>query len=461
MHLADIFVAQQNYFRSGNTRDYDFRIASLKSLEAAIRKREDDILAALATDFSKPVFESYISELDLVYQEISHVCRHLKRWMSPRRVRTPLLHFRARSHIHREPVGVVLIISPWNYPFQLAVSPLVSALAAGNCVMLKPSEISTYTSELLARIIAQCFAPEHVQVINGGVAVAEELLDLSFDHILFTGSTATGRIVMRRAAAHLTPVSLELGGKSPCIVDTGVPLRDTARRIVWGKFFNAGQSCIAPDYLLVHQEIKDKLLAVMKETITAFYGPDGQRCKSLARIINRHHCERLVSCLQSGEVIHGGTYDLATNYISPTLLENCALDSKIMTEEIFGPILPIFTFVDDDQLLEIIDHNKNPLALYIYSLSKQRIAYITRNIAFGSGCINDSLIQYGIMGLPFGGKRQSGFGKCHGGHGFETFSHQKSITHRAFGFDLKIRFPPYSNNLRFIKKLLHLGRISV
>ena len=461
MHLEDVFAAQQKYFRGGYTRDYKFRIASLKSLAAVVREYEKDVLTALATDLAKPVFESYISELDLVYQEISHVRRHLKRWMSPRRVRTPLLHFRARSHIHREPVGVVLIISPWNYPFQLAISPLVSALAAGNCVMLKPSELAAHTSELLARIIAKCFAPEHVKVINGGVEVAEKLLGLSFDHIFFTGSTATGRIVMRHAAANLTPVSLELGGKSPCIVDPDVPLRDTARRIVWAKFFNAGQSCIAPDYLLVHQDIKNELVAVMKETITVFYGQDGKECQSLARIINRRHCERLVSCLQSGKVIHGGVYDLATNYISPTLLENCALDSKIMTEEIFGPILPIFTFGDDNQLLEIINRNKNPLALYLYSLSKQRSAYIMHNIAFGSGCINDSLIQYGIMGLPFGGKRRSGFGKCHGKHGFETFSHQKSITHRAFGFDLKVRFPPYSNNLGFIKKLLRLGRLSV
>ena len=317
------------------------------------------------------------------------------------------------------------------------------------------------TSALLQRLLSDCFPPEHVQVINGGIETSSALLDLPFDHIFFIGSHTVGKIVMEKAARHLASLTLELGGKSPCIVDRAVPVRDTARRLIWAKFFNSGQSCIAPDYLLVHADIKDELLAAMRSTIVAFYGDKPQQSESLARIVSRQHCERLIAYLSAGKVIHGGQHDLDDNFIAPTLLSDCSLDSPIMREEIFGPLLPIFTFQTNEQLTAIVEKNKNPLALYLYSRDKERIAYVMQRLAFGSGCINDALIQYGITGLPFGGKGSSGFGKCHGRHGFMTFSHQKSITHRAFGFDQAIRFPPYSKNLRLLKLMLRLGRPSV
>ena len=461
LDLQKLHRTQQDYFARGVTRAYNFRRHALATLQAALHKYRQDIIAALRADLRKPAFEALVGEIDITLQELVYARRHLKRWMARRRVRTPLLHFPARSYTQYEPHGCVLIIAPWNYPLQLALSPLIAALAAGNCVVLKPSEHAPQTSALLQRMLSACFPSEHVRVVSGGIETSRALLDLPFDHIFFIGSNTVGKIVMEKAARHLTSVTLELGGKSPCIVDRDVPVRDTARRIVWAKFFNSGQSCIAPDYLLVHADIKDELSAALCNTIVSFYGNNPQQSESLARIVNRQHCERLVSYLQEGKVIHGGQYDLDDNFIAPTLLRDCHLDSRVMREEIFGPVLPIFTFQDNEQLVAIIEKNKNPLALYLYSRDKKRIAFVMQRIAFGSGCINDALIQYGITGLPFGGKGSSGFGKCHGRHGFETFSHQKSITHRAFGFDLEIRFPPYSKNLRLLKAMLRLGRPSL
>ncbi len=461
LSLQKLHRTQQDYFASGATHAYAFRRTALATLQATLRKHHHDIVAALHADLRKPAFEAVVSEIDLTRQELAYVRRHLKRWMARRRVRTPLLYFPASSYTQPEPRGCVLIIAPWNYPLQLALSPLITALAAGNCVILKPSEHAPHTAMLLQRMLSDCFPPEHVQVINGGIETSSALLDLPFDHVFFIGSHTVGKIVMEKSARHLASVTLELGGKSPCIVDRDVPLRDTARRIVWAKFFNSGQSCIAPDYLLVHADIKAELIAALCHTIVAFYGDRPQQSASLGRIISRQHCERLVSYLQAGNIVHGGQYDLDDNFIAPTLLSDCQLDSRIMSEEIFGPLLPILTFQDNEQLVAIIEKNKNPLALYLYSRDQERIAYVTRRIAFGSGCINDALIQYGIMGLPFGGKGRSGFGKCHGKHGFMTFSHQKSITRRAFGFDQQLRFPPYSKNLRWLKIMLRLGRLSL
>lgn len=458
LDLQQVYHAQQEYFSSAATRAYAFRQAALTKLQKALRKNHRDIIAALHADLRKPAFEALAGEIDIIVRELLHTRRHLKRWMKRRRVRTPLLYFRAHSYTQYEPRGCVLIIAPWNYPLQLSLSPLVAALAAGNCVMLKPSEHAPHTAALLQRMLADCFPPEHVQVINGGIETSRALLDLPFDHFFFIGSSAVGKIVMEKAAQHLASVTLELGGKSPCIVDRNVPLRDTARRIVAAKFFNSGQSCIAPDYLLVHTDIKDELIATLRATIVSFYGENPQQSDSLARIVSRQHCERLLSYLQEGKVIHGGDYHLEENFIAPTLLQDCRIDSRIMREEIFGPVLPILTFQDNEQLLAIIEKNKNPLALYLYSCDEQRIAFVMQRIAFGSGCINDALIQYGVIALPFGGKGNSGFGKCHGQHGFTTFSHQKSITHRAFGFDQEVRFPPYSKNLSKLKFLLRIGR---
>lgn len=461
LNLQSLHRTQQDYFASGITRTYACRRAALTALQTALHKYHHDIVAALHADLRKPAFEAVVGEIDITLQELVYVRRRLRRWMARRRVRTPLLHFPACSYTQYEPRGCVLIIAPWNYPLQLALSPLITALAAGNCVVLKPSEHAPQTSALLQRMLSACFPPEHVQVVEGGIETSSALLDLPFDHVFFIGSSAVGKIVMEKAARHLTSVTLELGGKSPCIVDRNVPLRDTARRIVWAKFFNSGQSCIAPDYLLVHADIEAELIAALCNTIVTFYSDNPQQSESLARIVSRPHCERLVSYLQDGTIVHGGQYDLDDNFIAPTLLRACKLDSRIMREEIFGPLLPIVTFKDNEQLVAIIARNKNPLALYLYSRDRQRITYVMQRVAFGSGCINDALIQYGIIGLPFGGKGSSGAGKCHGQHGFATFSHQKSITHRAFGFDQKIRFPPYTKSLRWLKAVLRLGRPSI
>ena len=461
LELQKLHRSQRQYFASGATRSLTFRRHALTTLQTALRCQRTDIFAALRADLRKPAFEALVAEIDVVAQEISYMRRRLKRWLARQHVRTPLLHFPARSYTQYEPRGCVLIIAPWNYPLQLALSPLIAALAAGNCVILKPSEHAPHSSNLLQRIISDCFATQHVAVVAGGVEVSSTLLDLSFDHIFFTGSHTVGRIVMQKAAVHLTPMTLELGGKSPCIVDRNVPLLGTARRIVWAKFFNSGQSCIAPDYLLVHADIEAALVDALRTTIIAFYGENPQLSASLARIINRVHCERLISYLQQGEIVHGGQYDLDDNFIAPTLMRACHADSRVMGEEIFGPVLPIMSFQDNEQLVHLIAKNNNPLALYLFSRDKERITFVTQRLSFGSACINDALIQYGIIALPFGGKGNSGFGKCHGKHGFVTFSHQKSITHRAFGFDLKLRFPPYSKSLRILKLLLRGGRLSI
>ena len=461
LDLKKTHLAQQQYFARGMTITHAFRRTALATLQQALRKHQHDIVAALRADLCKPAFEALVGEIEVVEQELAYAQRHLKRWMARRRVRTPLLHFPARSYTQYEPRGCVLIISPWNYPLQLALSPLIAALAAGNCIVLKPSEHAPHTSVVLHRMLTSSFPPEHVQVINGGIETSSALLDLPFDHVFFIGSNTVGKIVMTKAARHLASVTLELGGKSPCIVDRNVPLRDTARRIVWAKFFNSGQSCIAPDYLLVHKDSHDELLAELRRTIVAFYGDKPQQSASLARIINQQHCQRLISYLKEGKILHGGQYNLDDNFIAPTLLSDCRPDSRVMQEEIFGPVLPMFTFADNQQIVDLVAKNKNPLALYLYSRDKERIDFVMQHIAFGSGCINDSMIQYGIIGLPFGGKGSSGFGKCHGRHGFASFSHQKSITHRAFGFDQQVRFPPYAKNLRWLKILLRLGRPSL
>ena len=350
LDLQQLHQTQHDYFAGGTTRAYAWRQTALATLHKVLRQHQRDIIAALQADLRKPAFEAVVGEIDVVMQELAYARRHLKRWMARRRVRTPLLHFPARSYTQYEPRGCVLIISPWNYPLQLALSPLIAALAAGNCVVLKPSEHAPQTSELLQRMLSSCFPPEHVQVVNGGIETSSALLDLPFDHVFFIGSHTVGKIVMTKAARHLASVTLELGGKSPCIVDRNVPVRDTARRIVWAKFFNSGQTCIAPDYLLVHEEIKDELLTAMRDTMVSFYGDEPQQSESLARIISRQHCERLVAYLSEGKVVHGGQYDLDDNFIAPTLLSDCALDSRIMQEEIFGPLLPIFTFQTNEQL---------------------------------------------------------------------------------------------------------------
>lgn len=462
MKIDNSFERQREFFRSGATRSYKFRLAALDRLLDIVRVNESRILEALHADFTKPFVESYLSEISLVEQEIIHIRANIKRWSARQRVATPLLYFAARSYLQLEPLGQVLIIAPWNYPFQLSLSPLIAAVAAGNCVILKPSEVARHSSGLLAELLGECFAVEHVRVINGGADLAQQLVSLPFDHIFFTGSTDVGRKVAQQAAGNLTPVTLELGGKSPCIIDDSVPIVDSVRRLVWAKFFNAGQSCIAPDYLLVEEKIKDQLIAEVCRTIVAYYGTDPRNSNSFARIINQEHCRRLVSYLDDDCLVHGGDYDTDSCYLSPTVLVDCQLTSRVMQEEIFGPILPILTFVDIDDLCQLIDMiGNNPLAMYIFSRRTKTINTVQGRVACGSSCINDALIQYGVPDLPFGGKGNSGNGKGHGRHAFLTFSHQRAVMHRAFGFDLKVRFPPYCQRLGLLRFLSRIGRLKI
>ncbi|MDE3269760.1 MAG: aldehyde dehydrogenase family protein, partial [Pseudomonadota bacterium] len=454
---STLFERQRQLFVTGKTRGYDFIIASLRTLDAELHKREREIIDALWADFRKPAAETLVSELGIVHQEIAYIRSKLKSWRRATRVRTPLLLAFARSYHRYEPHGNTLIISPWNYPLQLALSPLVAAVAAGNCVILKPSEYTPHTNKVLQAIIAQCFAPEHVAILCLDAQQSEELLALPFDYIFFTGSTRVGRIVAQKAALNLTPLTLELGGKSPAVVAADAPLPIVAQRLVWAKFFNCGQSCIAPDYLLVHAKVKEAFIALLQQTITAFYGQDPKNSDDYGRIIHPQSHQRLVALLTTGKVICGGEHDVDARFIAPTLMEDCDLNAEIMREEIFGPILPIFVYREREEAMALINKvSATPLAAYVFSQSEEFISYFNAGVAYGSGCINDALIQYGSYRLPFGGKGLSGMGKSRGKHGFVSFSHQKATTRRSLRFELPLRFPPYRHTwmLRMALKLL-------
>jgi aldehyde dehydrogenase (NAD+) len=442
--IPDQVASHRAFFRSGQTRPLAFRLQCLHRLQAAIRDRQHDILQALNKDFGKSSFEGYATEVGYVLEELGHMIKHLPQWVAPETVATPLVHQPATSQIYAEPYGVVLILAPWNYPFQLVIAPLIGAIAAGNCAVLKPSEFTANTSQVLQEIVRQCFDPGHVSVVEGAVAETQALLNQRFEHIFFTGSTAVGRIVMEKAAKHLTPVVLELGGKSPCIVDRGVNLEMTARRIAWGKFINAGQTCVAPDYIYVPHELKAELIAELCLQIQAFYGQDPQASADYPRIISDKHFERLCSLMQSGRVVVGGTTDAKTRYIAPTLLDQITWDDPIMQDEIFGPILPILGYESLDEVIDQVASQPHPLALYFFSEDTTHQQRILQELAFGGGCINDTVVHLANPNLPFGGVGSSGMGAYHGKYSFDTFSHHKSIMHRQLRLDLPVRYPPYS-----------------
>ena len=444
---------QRVFFWSGRPHKVSFRIEALQKLKRAIIANEREICAALAEDLGKPELEAVISEIALVTREIDFICSHLRRWVKPQRVRTSLLNVPARGSVRCEPLGVALIIGPWNYPFQLLLSPLVGALAAGNCALLKPSELTTHTAEVVGRIIAETFAPEYVSVVQGGPEVAQALLDEHFDIIFFTGSTRVGRLVMQAAARHLTPVILELGGKSPAIVDADADLAMAARRIVWGKFFNAGQTCVAPDYLLVHDDVKQELLDRMAARIAECYGPDPQQSPDYARIVNLAHFDRLAAYLADGTLVAGGALDRDTRYLAPTILDGVSWQSPVMQEEIFGPILPVVSFNDNDDALELISRHPSPLALYYFSRDADKQRRFMTAGTFGGGCVNDTIIHLTEHHLPFGGVGSSGQGRYHGKASFEAFSHVKSVLERGTWLDLPLRYPPYAGKLKLLKAL--------
>ncbi|EJR56580.1 hypothetical protein IIM_00512 [Bacillus cereus VD107] len=454
MSISSIVNKQKEYFYKGHTRSVEIRKSNLQKLYAGIQRFEDEIFQALKIDLNKSIHESFTTEIGYVLKEISFQMQHISSWSKPRRVRTALTHFGSKGKIVPEPYGVTLIIAPWNYPFQLAIAPLVGALAAGNTVILKPSELTPNVSKVLVKMLEELFTEELVAVVEGGVEESTALLKEPFDYIFFTGSVGVGKVVMEAAAKNLTPLTLELGGKSPCIVHKDAKLDVTARRIVWGKFLNAGQTCVAPDYMYVHSSVKEQLIKALRHEIAEQYGKDALQNDSYVRIVSERHFERLCTFLQDGNPVIGGNYKKETLHIEPTVLTNVTWQDSVMEDEIFGPILPILEYDKIEDVIETIQQHPKPLALYVFSEDKGVQEKVTRNISYGGGCINDVVYHLATPYLPFGGVGSSGLGGYHGKESFRTFSHYKSILSQSTAFDMKIRYSSTKSALKFIRKLL-------
>ena len=453
--MMQVKAEQEMFLRSGITLDVKFRIKQLKRLKEAIKAHDVLIYDALKKDLNKPVFESYVTELGSVYGEIDYMIKHVKDWAKPKRVPTSLAHFYSKSHIYQEPYGRVLIIAPWNFPIQLSFVPLVGAITAGNCVVLKPSELAPYTARVIQQIIESVFAREYVAVEQGDGKVSQQLLKEGVDYCFFTGSTQVGKAIMETASQTLTPVTLELGGKSPVIVAKDTNIKHAAQRIVWGKFTNAGQTCIAPDYLLVDEVIRDDLISAIIEVIEEYYTKKPLENSDYSKMINKRHFKRVKKLMKNQSVIYGGGSNKEMLTIEPTLVLEPELDTELMQEEIFGPILPILTYREVSQAVEFIRSKDKPLALYLFTQDKALKEYIIKNLSFGGATINDTLIHQSNYNLPFGGVGASGMGQYHGKYSLETFSHPKSVIEKTDLFDIKLRYPPYKDwALKFIKKIM-------
>lgn len=433
----------------------DFRKKSLEDLLDTIIRHENDIVEALHKDFGKPAFEAVLTETNYVISDLKYTIKNIETWAKPRKVTASILNFPSSDYIYNDPYGNVLIISPWNYPFQLALCPLVAAVAAGNTVTLKPSEMTPNTSLLIAKIIRETFDEKHVVAILGDAGMSQQLLKQRWDYIFFTGSVTVGKIIAKIAAENLTPVTLELGGKSPCIVDETANLKIAAKRIVWGKILNAGQTCVAPDYVLVHKKVKSELVNLLQNEIKNALGENPELSKDYARIINSKNWERQLSMLENQKIIVGGESNRTGFYLAPTLLDEPKLDSLVMQEEIFGPILPIISFESKQDVEKIILSYEKPLSLYLFSKNQKYIEQVLSKYSFGGGCINDVVVQLVNHRLPFGGVGNSGVGAYHGKLSFDIFSHKKSIIKRATWLDLPMRYAPYGTKLKWIKKLLN------
>ena len=452
--IDNLYQKQKVFFDSQITLPNAFRIKKLKALQKELGKREKDIYKALKNDLSKSGFESMASETVLVEKEIAKMIKMLPLWNRPHRAKSSLINFPSKDYIVPEPYGKTLIISPWNYPFQLSVTPLVGAVAAGNTVVLKPSEFAPHTASIIHSIIEAVFDEEHVAVIEGDASTATTLLKKQWDYIMFTGSTVVGKIVAKAAAEYLTPTTLELGGKSPCIVDETAPVSITAKRLVWGKFLNCGQTCIAPDYLLVHENIKDKLIQEIILHIEKSFGKNQQDSTDYGRIVHQKHFNKLKKSLQNQKLVYGGQMDEKKLFFGPTLIENPPLESELMQEEIFGPILPITGYKEEEDIHNILEKRERPLAFYVFSKRKKFINKLFRRYSFGGGVANDSIIQFANDNLPFGGVGHSGIGAYHGKYSFKNFTHEKPIIKRSFWFDLPGRYAPYPKSLSLLKFLL-------
>ena len=431
----------------------DFRKKALKKLLGSIIFHEDEIIDCLYKDFKKPPFESFLTETDLIISELKYTIDNLHQWAKPKRVRATLRNFPSSDFIYCEPYGKVLVISPWNYPFLLAMSPVIAAIAAGNSVTLKPSELTPNTSGIISKIIRETFEVNHVVAILGDVLIAQDLLKKRWDYIFFTGSVAVGKIIAKAAAENLTPVTLELGGKNPCIVDASANLQVAAKRIVWGKILNAGQTCVAPDYLLVAREIKDDFVKHLINEITDALGENPKVSQDFARIINPTNWERQIAMLENQKILYGGQHNRLELYLAPTLLDEPSLYSLVMKEEIFGPILPIISYKSKTEIEKIITSFEKPLTCYIFSQDKKFTTEILSKFSFGGGCINDTIVHLSNRRLPFGGVGHSGMGAYHGKLSFDIFSHKKAIHSKATWLDISIRYAPYKNKLKYIRKL--------
>ncbi|KXY50618.1 aldehyde dehydrogenase [Bacillus cereus] len=454
MSISSIVSRQKEYFLKGHTRSIEMRKNNLKKLYEGIQRFEEEIFQALKLDLNKSVHESFTTEVGYVLKEISFQLKHMSSWSKPKRVRTALTHFGSKGKVVPEPYGVTLIIAPWNYPFQLAIAPLVGALAAGNTIVLKPSELTPSVSKVLKRMLDELFPEELVAVVEGGVEESTSLLREPFDYIFFTGSVGVGKVVMEAAARQLTPLTLELGGKSPCIVHKDAKIEMTARRIVWGKFLNAGQTCVAPDYMYVHSSVKEKLIEALRHEITEQYSKEPLQNENYVRIVSERHFERLCRFLQDGQVVIGGNYKKDTLHIEPTVLADITWKDTVMEDEIFGPILPIIEYDNIEDVIGTIQQHPKPLALYVFSEDKEVQKKVTCNISYGGGCINDVVYHLATPYLPFGGVGSSGLGGYHGKESFRTFSHYKSILGQSTAFDMKIRYSSTKSALKFIRKLL-------
>ncbi len=449
-----LFDAQKKYFNDKKTLPLNSRIDSLTQLEDMIVNHSDDICEALYSDLKKPKLEAYVSEVSILLGEIKTFKKKLAKWMKPKKVRTPLLLQPAKSEIRPEPLGVTLIIGPWNYPFQLAINPLIGALAAGNCAVIKPSELTPNTAKLMKELVAKHFNEDHVTVVEGGIPETTELLKIPFDHIFFTGSTPVGKIVMQAAAKNLSPVTLELGGKSPAIVCADADLELAARRIVWGKFFNTGQTCVAPDYVYVDNKIKTSFIDLIKKEINSQYGANPKESTSYGRIVNLKNLNRLIDLIDKDKVAHGGNYDENDLFLEPTVLTDVKWNDKIMSEEIFGPIMPILTFETLNETFQQINKIDKPLSAYLFTNSQKNKTAFQQEISFGGGCVNDVIMHLNNHNLPFGGVGHSGIGNYHGKYSFDCFSHYKSILYRTKHFDLDSRYAPYTDKkFNLLKKV--------
>ncbi|AKG21831.1 aldehyde dehydrogenase [Calothrix sp. 336/3] len=454
VEITGIIQNQKKFFSTNQSKNLEFRIHQLKTLKKLIINHESEIIQALQTDLGKPFYEAFGTEIFVLLTEINYVLKNLRKWVKPQSVSIPLQFLPGRGKIIPEPLGVVLIISPWNYPLQLVIAPLIGAIAAGNCAIIKPSEVAAATSQLIARLISEYFAHDYITVITGGVETTQALLTEKFDHIFFTGGAAVGKIIMAAAAKHLTPVTLELGGKSPCIVDHDINLEVTARRILWGKFLNCGQTCLAPDYLLVDARIKADLISEFRKCLREFYGENPVNSPDYGRIINQARFDKLLHLLESTEIIMGGENNPQERYIAPTIVNNVRWDHPLMQEEIFGPILPIIEYTNISEAIAHINSQPQPLALYLFSHQKSLQEQVLTTTSSGGVCINDTILHRGVPTLPFGGVSNSGIGSYHGKFSFDRFSHHKSVFQNPVWLDLKWRYAPYAGKIGFLRRFL-------